>query len=217
MKTNTKLTLAALLAAAVLPATLSAATWSTTAQYGSYQLGSYNINNDVWGSGAAPETLYVNTSSSSAPNFWATTSQTGGGIKSYPHAAKNLNQTMSSASETGKWSQSGTTGTYDYAFDIWLPSEVMVWTQWGGGAGPWGSLYQSNVSIGGTTYNVYKPGGPWSFLKTSQASSGSVNLGAIYKWLVSNGHLANGTVGSVQYGVEITSGNSTWKINSCSF
>jgi hypothetical protein len=210
-----KLTLALALAA-VLPLAVSASTWSTTSQYGSYTLGSYSINNDEWGS-SAPQTLYVNTSSSSAPNFWAKTSQSGGGVKSYPHAAKNLNQSMKSASETGHWSQSGTSGCYDYAFDVWVPSEVMVWTQWGGGAGPWGSLYQSNVSIGGTSYNVYQPGGPWSFMKTSQSSSGSCNLGAIYQWLANGGHLGNGTVGSVQYGVEITNGNSTWTINSCSF
>jgi hypothetical protein len=54
-------------------------------------------------------------------------------------------------------------------------------------------------------------------MKTSQSSSGSCNLGAIYQWLANGGHLGNGTVGSVQYGVEITNGNSTWTINSCSF
>ncbi len=209
--------MAVALGAAILPLAVSAGTWSTTAQYGTYTLGNYVIANDVWGSGAQSQTLYVNTSSASAPNFWVNTTQTGGGVKSYPHAQRNLNQSMKTASETGHWSNSGTTGCYDYAFDVWLPSEIMVWTQWGGGAGPWGSLYQSNVSIGGTTYNVYQPGGYWSFLKTSQASSGSCNLGAIYQWLVNNNKLGNNTVGSVQYGVEITNGSGWWTINSCSF
>lgn len=219
MKSNTRLhCLALALAAGALPLALHATTESTSAQYGEITLGSYTIYNDVWGSGAGPQTLYVNSNSGSAPNFWAVSNQPNtGGVKSYPDAGKTINKSITSLSSlTGTFSTSGGTGAYDWAFDCWVPSEVMVWTKWTSNVGPWGTLYQSNVSIGGATYNVYEPGGPWSFLRTSQTSSGSANLAAIFKWLVTNGHLSNGTVGQCQYGVEITSGNSTWTVNSCS-
>jgi hypothetical protein len=209
----------AALAIAALAGTAQASTWSTTAQYGQYSFGNgYTVNNDIWGSGAGPQTLYVDTTSGSAPHFWAASQQPNtGGIKSYPHMAKTINISINSLSSlTGTYSVSGGTGAYDWAFDCWVPSEVMVWTKWAGAVGPWGTLYQSNVSIGGHTYNVYQPGGPWSFLRTSQSSSSSDNLAAIFKWLVSHGKLGNGTVGSCQYGVEITSGSSTWTVNSSS-
>jgi hypothetical protein len=209
----------AVLAAAALAGTVQASTWSTTAQYGQYDFGNgYAVNNDIWGSGAGPQTLNVDTTSGSAPHFWAVSQQPNtGGIKSYPHMAKTINKAINSLSSlTGTYSVSGGTGAYDWAFDCWVPSEVMVWTKWAGAVGPWGTLYQSNVSIGGHTYNVYQPGGPWSFLRTSQSSSSSDNLAAVFKWLVSHGKLGNGTVGSCQYGVEITSGNSTWTVNSSS-
>ena len=220
MKSATHLrSLGLALATAALALPAPSATWSTTAQYGQYNFSNgYSVNNDIWGSGAGPQTLYVNTGSSSAPNFWAASNQPNtGGIKSYPHMAKTINQSITGISSlTGTYSISGGTGAYDWAFDCWVPSEVMVWTKWSGAVGPWGSLYQSNVSIGGHSYNVYQPGGPWSFLRTSQSSSSSDNLAAIFKWLVNNHHLSNGNIGSCQYGVEITSGNSTWTVNSSS-
>jgi hypothetical protein len=213
-------TLAAPAALLLTSFTVRASTWSTSAQYGSYQLGSYTIYNDVWGSGAASQTLYVNTASSSAPNFWVNTTQSGGGIKSYPNGSKTINKSITSisslhGSHKHSISASGTLA-YDWAYDCWVPSEVMVWTQWTSNVGPWGSWYAGNVSIGGRTWNVYKPGGPWSFLATSQYSSGTTDLAAIFKWLVNGGHLPNGTVGQCQYGVEITSGSGWWTVNSMS-
>jgi hypothetical protein len=200
--------------------TAQAATWSTTAQYGEYTFSGtwpyYKVNNDCWGSGRGPQTLYVDTTSGSAPHFWAYSQQPNtGGIKTYPHVTRTLNVSMDSIGTMYcYYNVSGGTGQYDWAVDAWVPSEVMVWNKWTSGVGPWGTLYQSNVSIGGSTYNVYKPGGPWSFLRTSQRSSGTENLKAIFNWL-RNGHLSNGTVSTIQYGVEITSGTATWTVNSC--
>ncbi len=216
---NTK-SLALALVALAFPFVAHAATWSTTDKWGSYTLGSYTIYNDVWGSGANSQTLYVNTSSSSAPNFWATTTQSGGGIKSYPNGSKTINKSVTSISSLhgNATEHGGASGTlaYDWAWDCWIPTEVMIWNNWVGSVAPWGTLYQSNVSIGGRTWNVYKPGGPWSFLATSKFSSGTVDLAATFKWLVNGGHLSNGTVGKCQYGVEITSGSGTWTVDSMS-
>ncbi len=202
-----------------LVAAAGASTWSSNGQWASEPLGKYTIYQDGWGSGYQTETLFVNTSSGSAPNFWVTGTQTGGGIKSYPHAQYNRGGATSGQSWTGSWNNSGAPSgsAYDWAFDLWVPSEVMIWTNWSSSVGPYGSLYQSNVSIGGTTYNVYQPGGPWSFLRTSQTKNSSCNVGAVLTWLVSNKHLSNGTVGQSDYGVEITSGSGTWTCNSTSF
>ena len=199
MKVMAKL-LAVVGAAAAIPFVGHASTWSTTAQYGQYSFSNgYTVYNDVWGGGAGPQTLYVNTSSASAPNFWAYSSQSGSGIKSYPNAGKHINQSVTSLSSLHGYhnesaSYSSGTFAYDWAYDCWIPSEVMVWTNWTSNVGPWGSLYQSNVSIGGRTWNVYKPGGPWSFLATTKYTSGTTDLASIFKWLVNGGHLSNGTV-----------------------
>jgi len=204
---------------AALPLVASASTWSTTSQYGTYSFGNgYSCNNDCWGSGRGPQTLYVDTSSSSAPHFWVNSQQpTTSGVKTYPHMAKSINKSITSISSlNGHFSVSGGSGNYEYAWDCWIPNEVMVWDRWSGNVGPWGTLYQSGVSIGGVSYKVYKPGGYWSFLRTSQTSSGTDNLASLFKWLVNGGHISNGTVGSCQFGPEISGGSSTWTVNSCS-
>ena len=212
--------LAAALAVAAFPLISSAYTWTTTAKYASYSYGNgYTVYNDVWGSGAGWQQLYVNTTASS-PQFWVQSYQSGGGIKSYPDAGRYINQYITSIGSLhgyhNHWTNASGYLAYDWAYDIWVPSEVMVWTQWTSNVGPWGSWYAGNVSIGGRTWNVYKPGGPWSFLATSQYSSGTTDLAAILKWLVYGGHLSNGKIGNCQYGVEITSGNGYWGVNSVS-
>ena len=206
-------------ALAVLPLAATASTWSTTAQFGQYSFGNgYIVNNDVWGSGAGPQTLFVDTASGSAPHFWTSSQQPNtGGVKSYPHMGKTINKSITSLSSLkGNFNASGGTGSFEWAWDCWVPSEVMVWDKWAGSVGPWGTLYQSNVYIGGVHYNVYKPGGYWSFLRVNQTTSGTDDLAALFKWLVNGGHLSNGTVGSCQFGPEITSGSATWTVNSCS-
>jgi len=219
IKNSPKTWMSVVAALLVLPLAASAATWTTSAQYGEYNFGNgYTVNNDCWGSGHATQTLTVDTASGSAPHFWALGNQPvgSGNVKTYPSARLNIGKTVTSLTKLlGNWSTGTSAGTYDFAFDCWIPSEVMVWTQWSGQK-PNGSLYQSNVSIGGVTYNAYH-GSYWSFLRTSQSSSGSADLAAIMKWLVNGGHLANGTVGSCQYGAEIVVGNGTWVVHSCSF
>ena len=207
-------------AAVVLSISAQGQTYSTSAQYGGYYGWNtgYSVNNDIWGSGAGQQTLYVNTQTGNNPNFWVYSQQPyTSGVKAYPSARKAIGwETINSCSElNGYYSHASSSGVYDWAFDCWVPSEVMVWTQWTSGSYPWGNFYQSNVSIGGNTYNVYSPGGPWSFLRTSQRSSGVENLAAIFKWLVNNGKIGNGTIGTCEYGVEITSGTGWWTCYSC--
>ena len=196
----------------------SATVWTTTAQYGQYSFGNgYVVNNDCWGSGHGIQTLSVDTTSGSAPHYWASGNQNGGGaVETYPDARINIGTDVLSLGKlVGSFNTGANEGQCDFAFDCWIPSEVMVWTQWTSGSYPDGSLYESDVTISGVTYDVYH-GTLWSFLRKTQTSSGEADLAGIFKWLVNNGLLANGTVGSCQYGVEIRDGNSTWTVHSCS-
>jgi hypothetical protein len=220
-KPGVRTTLLVIAAIALMPFAAPAATWSTTAKFGQYNFSTgYAVNNDVWGSGAGSQTLFVDTASGNAPHFWVTANHPhgSGNIKSYPDARRSINKTVTSLGRlVGQFSVSSPANgvsVYDWAFDCWIPSEVMVWTKWDR-QGVNGSLYQSNVSISGVTYNVYH-GSYWTFRRTSQTSSGSADLAAIFKWLVNGGRLANGTVGSCQFGVEIVDGNATFTVNSCS-
>ncbi len=207
-----------LIAIAALAGAASGATWSSTAQWATYNLGKYTIYQDGWGGNYATQTLYVDTNSANAPHFWVNSNQpTGHGVQAYPNAAYTRNQRMSQTGNwTGNWNNWWGSGYYDYSFDIWVPNEVMIWTNWSSGVGPWGSYY-TNATIGGTNYNVYQPGGPWSFLRTSQTGSGSCNIGAIMQWLVNNHHLSDGNVGPIGYGFEEFGGSSWYGVNSCSF
>jgi hypothetical protein len=207
--------------AILLPFAGFASTWSTTAQYGQYNFGNgYLVNNDIWGSGAGPQTLFVDTLSGSAPHFWATGNQPhgSGNIKSYPDARINIGVNISALGRLVGTFNDGPPpngqSVHDYAFDCWIPSEVMVWTHWDR-QGISGSLYQSNVTLSGVTYNVYH-GTYWTFARVNQTTNGQTDLAAIFKWLVNNGLLADGTVGSCQYGVEIVDGNTTWTVHSVS-
>ncbi|QHP66117.1 hypothetical protein EI171_00130 (plasmid) [Bradyrhizobium sp. LCT2] len=69
---------------AAAPVPEKAPIWSSSAPYGNFTRDGYSWNNDVWGSGAGPQTISVY-----GANRWGVWSnQPGtGGIKSYPHEA----------------------------------------------------------------------------------------------------------------------------------
>ena len=213
-----KLTLALALALAAMPLASHAYVWTSCSQWGTYSSGGYEFYCDEWGS-TASECCNLNSITS-----WNVVSSvpTGGGVKAYPNTARNnIGKSVSSYNGTGKWNISTPSGTYwDASFDCWVPREVMVWVAYSGGVGPSGSKVLSNQSIAGATWNVYvASGGPVSFLRTSNASSGSVNLGTMIKWGASKGYYSSGgTIGGLGIGFEIFgSGSShTWKMNSCS-
>src|SRR5204863_3423484 len=70
---------------AAVPA--QAAVWSSTDKFGQWSNGGYTVRNDVWGSGAGPQTIWAN--SFSNWGVWANHPNTGG-VKSYPHSARNV-------------------------------------------------------------------------------------------------------------------------------
>jgi hypothetical protein len=85
----------------------------------------------------------------------------------------------------------------------------MLWVNHNGAVGPLGSP-QGTVSLGGHTWNVHKGNNGanevFSFLRTSDSNSGTVNILPILKWIKdTKGWMGNETIGDVQFGYEITS------------
>jgi hypothetical protein len=193
------------LAALAFAAAASAAIWTSSAKFGQFSTGGYTIYNDVWGAGAGPQTIWAN----SATNWGITTQQpNGGGVKSYPNSAKNINKSISNYNGSGSWNYSVPSGTFwDCSFDIWVPTEVMIWLGRSSGVGPRGSLQTSNVSIGGHTWNVYRENSSFnvvSFVRTSNSFSGSVNLRTMLDYArLTRGWIGNGTIGGLGLGFEV--------------
>src|SRR3954465_2944941 len=88
----------AALALAAGPA--QAATWSSSDKWASWSNGGYTLYNDVWGSGAGPQTIWANPSSNWG--VWSNQPNTGR-IKSYPNATKWIGKPINSLS----WVTSG--------------------------------------------------------------------------------------------------------------
>lgn len=215
------------------------ATWSSSAQYGSWSNGGYNLYNNMWGSGAGPQTIWAN--SYSNWGVWANHPNTGG-IKSYPNCEKVVNRTLSSLSSC-KSSFNATNpsgGAWNCAYDVWCNNssyEIMLWfnetgtTSGGGNVKPasynWNSdgsakAVYSNVSIGGHTWNVFNGrggSGPcFSFLRTSKTNSGTVDILAICNWIKNTPKwFGNVTLSKVQLGWEITSSSGGLNFNMNSY
>ena len=103
-------------------------------------------------------------------------------------------------------------GAYNTSYDIWdtdYDYEIMLWVNKTGAVGPLGTS-QGNVTLGGHTWTVYKgtngANQVFSFVRTSNSSSGTVNILPILKWIKdTKGWFGNETIGDVQFGFEITS------------
>jgi len=201
----------------------SAAVWSSTAQFGSWSNGGYTLYNDVWGSGAGPQTIWAN--SYSNWGVWSNQPNTGG-VKSYPNVSRYIGASLSSLSSvTSSFNVTDPGGgAYETAYDIWDSSnayETMLWMNKTGAVGPLGSEVAS-VSVGGYSWHVYKGSNGsnqvFSFVNTGAATSGTVNILAVLKWIESQGWFGNITLGNVQFGWEITSssGGENFQVNSYS-
>lgn len=194
----------------VLASTAFAAVWSSTAAFGSWTSGAYTLNNDVWGSGAGPQTIWAN----SATNWgvWSNQPNTGG-VKSYPHSGISVGSTLSSlhsVSSSFNVSLPGG-GAFETAYDIWANTstyEIMLWMNKTGAVGPLGSL-QTSASVGGFSWNVYSGSNGsnqvFSFVNQGSSLSGTVDILAVLRWIESKGWYGNVTLSQVQFGFEITS------------
>jgi hypothetical protein len=147
------------------------------------------------------------------------------GVKSYPHTVRgSVNRSVSSlGSLTSSFNVSVPgSGNYATAYDIWANNfayEVMLWMNWNGAVGPIAEQYDANgavpafrnVSVGGQTWNVYRgsngANAVFSFLRTGNTNSGTVDIRAIANWLRTQGWWADVTIGECQFGFEISGTN----------
>jgi hypothetical protein len=197
----------------------SAAVWNSCEQYGNTSLNGYTLYNNIWGSGAGSQCIWAN--SGTNWGVWANHPNTGG-IKSYPNSTKAINKPISSiASLTSNYNVTvPSSGAYNTSYDIWDTAhryEIMLWVNKTGPVGAIGG-YQDNVSLGGHNWNVYKGNNGsnevFSFLRTSNSSSGTVDILPILKWIRDNKRwMGNETIGDVQFGYEITSSSGGLNFN----
>lgn len=190
----------------------SAAVWNSCDQWGNTSLNGYTLYNNIWGSGAGSQCIWAN--SGTSWGVWANHPNTGG-IKSYPNSKKVINKTIASlGSLTSNYNVTvPSSGAYNTSYDIWdtdYDYEIMLWVNYNGAVGPLGTS-QGNVTLGGHTWSVYKGNNGanevFSFLRTSDSSSGSVNIKPILTWIAgTKGWMSSSeTIGDVQFGYEITS------------
>ena len=189
----------------------SAAVWNSCDQWANTSLNGYTLYNNIWGSGAGSQCIWAN--SGTNWGVWANHPNTGG-IKSYPNATKAINKSITSlGSLSSSYNVSvPSSGAYETAYDIWDTNhkyEIMLWMNKTGAVGPLGTS-QGNVTLGGHSWTVYKGNNGsndvFSFVRTSNSSSGTVNVLPILKWIKdTKGWFGNETIGDVQFGFEITS------------
>ena len=202
-----------LIAAALIvlaPSAAQAAVWSSSDQWGTWSNGGYTLYNNIWGSGAGPQTIWAN--SSSNWGVWANHPNTGG-VKSYPNASKSVNRRLSalgSATSTFNVTVPGG-GAYTTAYDIWCDNnayEIMLWMNKQGAVGPLGS-WQTAATVGGHRWDVYRgsngANAVFSFVRSGNTSAGSVDIKAVLTWIRSQGWFGDVTLGNIQFGYEITS------------
>jgi len=213
------------------PGVPSDAVWVASGQWDTWQSNGYTVYNNIWGSGAGSQTIWART-----PTNWGVIANhpMTSGVKSYPHTVRgSLNRTVSSIGTLTSSFNVSVPGSGNYAttYDIWANNwayEVMLWMNWNGAVGPIADAYDQNgavpafrnLSLGGHTWNIYRgnngANAVFSFLRTSNTNSGTVDIKAILTWLRTQGWWADVTVGEVQFGFEIsgTNGSAAFTDNS---
>jgi hypothetical protein len=204
------------------------ATWCSTAQYSSMALSPYTMFNNIWG---APSGQMISVESPS--NWWVNANfPETSGVKSYPNASLDLNgKTLSNlGSCTSSFNVTPpSSGSWEFAYDLWVPSEVMIWMSKNGNVGPIAQGWNSdgtpipaatNVTVGGSTWDVYRGGANVvSLVRQGNINSGTVDIQAILNWIAAQGWITNtSNLGKFQFGPEITSapGGLTFTTNSYS-
>jgi hypothetical protein len=205
----------------------------------------YFIWNNAWGSRGSAQSI-----SWSGTSFQVTAqSASGGGVQGYPSIfigsinvhktlGSNLPKQVSTITQVPtSWSWTGASGEYNAAYDVWFNSSnvtdldkpsggfLMIWLHKPGSQNPiGGSPSQSNVSVGGGTWNIYtgdNGGTPCiSYVATSDINTWTGDIAAFIthaktvqggNYMKDSWYLAN-----VFAGFEIWSGGQGLKTNSFS-
>ena len=210
-----------------------ATAWCSCDQWGELKHGDATYYNDIWGSGAGPQCIWVSADYSA----WgvAANHPGGGNVKSYPNISYSPGKVISSLNTYTSSYQitvpAGSVGNWEVAYDIWVQNssgtqvEIMLWVNYTQGkVFPAGSLGVSNVNTGGSTWNVYYGayGGHdvVSLLQTTNTTSGTLDVKAILNWIITNkGNFSSSwTLYQVQFGPEIVGdGGSVQSFNTNSF
>ncbi|MEU4746491.1 hypothetical protein AB0G02_39380 [Actinosynnema sp. NPDC023658] len=212
-----------LLTVAVAAPGAEAATWSSADKWATWSNGGYTVRNDVWGSGAGYQSIWAN--SYANWGVWANHPNTGG-VKSYPHVARNIGRPIS---QIGSLNSSfdvavPNAGAYATTYDIWCQNnayEIMLWVNKTGPVGAIGS-YQTTATVGNHSWDVYRGSNGanqvFSFIRRGNTNSGTVNVKGVLDWIRGRGWFGDVTVGEVQFGYEITSssGGMDFRTNSYS-
>jgi hypothetical protein len=203
----------ALVVSGFAAAPAQAAVFGSCDQWATWSSGGYTLYNNIWGSGRGPQCVWAN----SATNWgvWANHPNTGG-VKSFPNSTKWSGKRVSALgtlSSTFNVTVPTSGVAFTSTYDVWSSDnryEIMLWVNKFGAVGPIGSL-QTAATVGGHSWNVYRGTNGsinvFSFLRTSNTSSGTVDIKAICNWLRSRGWFGDVTMGNVQFGYEITSSN----------
>ncbi len=194
--------------------------YTTSDPDGMWNQDPYFVANDAWNSSnySVSQTLSACSYSNWYVRATMDNSKGDGAVKTYPNAHRDFSNSpaissFSSITSTFAETSPGT-GIYEDAYDIWLngiggdnATEVMIWTD-NHGQVPSGSA-QGTVTVGGRTYTAYKTSGNYiAFVPSANFTSGSMDLLAFFKWIMSKGWIgSNATLGQVDYGVELVSTN----------
>jgi hypothetical protein len=198
------------------------------------------VNNNTWGSDSSPagwsESITTNSGSAWRTDFNWPSGANNNSVKAYPStvlgwhwgwhfqntglpvqlsANRNVNSNYAYTVNFGG-------GVGNVAYDIWLhtqsnplfenPSdEIMIWVNSTNGAGPISQqAVISNLSIGGSTWNLHRGNigwNVWSFVRTSNSGSGSINVKNFTDYLRANQGMSSAKyLTSVQFGTEIFRG-----------
>src|ERR1700755_3724062 len=107
------------LAALLVAGPAQAAVWGSSDQWATWSNGGYTLYNDVWGSGAGPQSIWAN--SYSNWGVWANHPNTGG-VKSYPNVTRYIGKKVSTlGTTTSSFNVTVPTSgvAFETAYDIW--------------------------------------------------------------------------------------------------
>ncbi len=193
--------------------------FTTSDPAGGWSDGGYYVFNNMWNMSVplGPETL----SACSYHSWYVVSNQSdsAGAVKTYPNVQMNFNDPAISsftsiASTFAETSQH--VGIYEDAYDIWLngiatngSTEVMIWVDnWK--QVPAGSKV-ATAMFDGRSYDVWRTsdGSYIAFVASATFTSGTIDLLAIFQWMMSHGYLAaNATLSQIDFGIEICSTDS---------
>jgi len=211
-------------AVGALQSPAQAATWYSSDKYAVWTTGDYELGNNVWGSGAGPQSIWAN--SYSNWGVWADHPNTGG-VKSYAYVGHSLGRDVWSmgnvSSNANVTVPSGSGLAYATAYDVWANGwdyEIMIWTQWYGQVAPIGS-YVTDVNLGYQNWAYYQGSNGsndvHSFMARNQTTDSWVDITAHCQWLVANGRMPQVSVDEIGFGFEITSSAGGYNFNCNSY